>query len=112
LATKFTYKMRSGGKGMWGRGPALCKQNYFKKKIDLLLPKAGCLVSEKGASPMLLFSPIRQSKHKVILYTTAITHPATKPVLTLLVVNQLPASLSVSRKTMVMIIWQAMIVKG
>jgi hypothetical protein len=32
LATKFTYKMRSGGKGMWGRGPALCKQNYYKKK--------------------------------------------------------------------------------
>jgi hypothetical protein len=31
LATKFTYKMRSGGKGMWGRGPALCKQNYKKK---------------------------------------------------------------------------------
>jgi hypothetical protein len=31
LATKFTYKMRSGGKGMWGRGPALCKQNYLKK---------------------------------------------------------------------------------
>jgi hypothetical protein len=32
LATKFTYKMRSGGKGMWGRGPALCKHNYLKKK--------------------------------------------------------------------------------
>jgi hypothetical protein len=32
LATKFTYKMRSGGKGMWGRGPALYKQNYYKKK--------------------------------------------------------------------------------
>jgi hypothetical protein len=31
LATKFTYKMRSGGKGMWGRGPALYKQNYKKK---------------------------------------------------------------------------------
>jgi hypothetical protein len=29
LATKFTYKMRSGGKGMWGRGPALYKQNYY-----------------------------------------------------------------------------------
>jgi hypothetical protein len=26
LATKFTYKMRSGGKGMWGRGPALYKK--------------------------------------------------------------------------------------
>ncbi len=26
LATKFTHKMRSGGKGMWGRGPALYKQ--------------------------------------------------------------------------------------
>jgi hypothetical protein len=26
--------MRSGGKGMWGRGPALYKQNYIKiKKI-------------------------------------------------------------------------------
>jgi hypothetical protein len=25
--TKFTYKMRSGGKGMWGRGPALYKHN-------------------------------------------------------------------------------------
>jgi hypothetical protein len=33
LATKFTYKMRLGGKGMWGRGPALCKQNYFQDKI-------------------------------------------------------------------------------
>ncbi len=33
LATKFTYKMRSGGKGMWGRGPALYKHNYYKKKI-------------------------------------------------------------------------------
>jgi hypothetical protein len=33
LATKFTYKMRSGGKGMWGRGPALYKQNYLKKKL-------------------------------------------------------------------------------
>jgi hypothetical protein len=33
LATKFTYKMRSGGKGMWGRGPALYKHNYKKKKI-------------------------------------------------------------------------------
>ncbi len=32
LATKFTYKMRSGGKGMWGRGPALYKHNYLKKK--------------------------------------------------------------------------------
>jgi hypothetical protein len=32
LATKFTYKMRSGGKGMWGRGPALYKHNYFFKK--------------------------------------------------------------------------------
>jgi hypothetical protein len=31
LATKFTYKMRSGGKGMWGRGPALYKHNYYKK---------------------------------------------------------------------------------
>jgi hypothetical protein len=31
LATKFTYKMRSGGKGMWGRGPALYKHNYLKK---------------------------------------------------------------------------------
>jgi hypothetical protein len=29
LATKFTYKMRSGGKGMWGRGPALYKHNYL-----------------------------------------------------------------------------------
>jgi hypothetical protein len=35
LATKFTYKMRSGGKGMWGRGPALYKHNYYKKKIRL-----------------------------------------------------------------------------
>jgi hypothetical protein len=34
LATKFTYKMRSGGKGMWGRGPALYKHNYFKKIVD------------------------------------------------------------------------------
>jgi hypothetical protein len=33
LATKFTYKMRSGGKGMWGRGPALYKQKIKKKKV-------------------------------------------------------------------------------
>jgi hypothetical protein len=33
LATKFTYKMRSGGIGMWGRGPALYKHNYLKTKI-------------------------------------------------------------------------------
>jgi hypothetical protein len=33
LATKFTYKMRSGGKGMWGRGPALYKQKLFLKKL-------------------------------------------------------------------------------
>jgi hypothetical protein len=32
LATKFTYKMRSGGKGMWGRGPTL----YKKKKIKMV----------------------------------------------------------------------------
>ncbi len=32
LATKFTYKMRSGGKGMWGRGPTLYKHNYYKKR--------------------------------------------------------------------------------
>ncbi len=31
LATKFTYKMRSGGKGMLGRGPALYKHNYYYK---------------------------------------------------------------------------------
>jgi hypothetical protein len=30
LATKFTYKMRSGGNETWGRGPAQYKQNYFK----------------------------------------------------------------------------------
>jgi hypothetical protein len=24
--------MRSGGKGMWGRGPALYKHNYLKKE--------------------------------------------------------------------------------
>jgi hypothetical protein len=29
LATKFIYKMRSGGKGMCGRGPALYKHNYY-----------------------------------------------------------------------------------
>jgi hypothetical protein len=42
LATKFTYKMRSGGKGMWGRGPALYKHNYLKKKKikkNILKPK-------------------------------------------------------------------------
>jgi hypothetical protein len=32
MATKFTYKMRSGGNGMWGRGPAQCKQSLKKKK--------------------------------------------------------------------------------
>ncbi len=26
--------MRSGGKGMWGLGPALYKHNYFFKKED------------------------------------------------------------------------------
>jgi hypothetical protein len=31
LMTKFTYKMRLVGKGMWGRGPALYKHNYEKK---------------------------------------------------------------------------------
>ncbi len=34
LATKFTYKMRSGGKGMWGRGPALYKHNYYFYMIE------------------------------------------------------------------------------
>jgi hypothetical protein len=33
LATKFTYKMRSGGKGMWGRGPALYKHNYSSDNL-------------------------------------------------------------------------------
>jgi hypothetical protein len=33
MATKFTYKMRSGGNGMWGRGPAQRKNNLIKKKI-------------------------------------------------------------------------------
>jgi hypothetical protein len=33
MATKFTYKMRSGGNGMWGRGPAQRKNNLKKKKI-------------------------------------------------------------------------------
>jgi hypothetical protein len=32
LATKFTYKMRMGGKQVWGWGLALYKQNYH---IDL-----------------------------------------------------------------------------
>jgi hypothetical protein len=32
LATKFTYKMRSGEKRMWGRGPALYKHNYYPNK--------------------------------------------------------------------------------
>jgi hypothetical protein len=32
MATKFTYKMRSGGNGMWGRGPAQRKNNKKKKK--------------------------------------------------------------------------------
>jgi hypothetical protein len=26
--------MRSGGKGMWGRGPVLYKHNYLKKYIS------------------------------------------------------------------------------
>ncbi len=34
LATKFTYKMRLGGKGMWGPGPALYKNNYLKKNLS------------------------------------------------------------------------------
>ncbi len=33
MATNFTYKMRSGGKGMWGPGPAPYKHNYYKKNI-------------------------------------------------------------------------------
>jgi hypothetical protein len=33
MATKFTYKMRSGGNGMWGRGPAQRKNNKKKKKF-------------------------------------------------------------------------------
>jgi hypothetical protein len=37
LATKFTYKMRSGGKGMWGRGPALYKQKTKQKKRITIL---------------------------------------------------------------------------
>jgi hypothetical protein len=32
MATKFTYKMRSGGNGMWGRGPAQRKNKKKKKK--------------------------------------------------------------------------------
>jgi hypothetical protein len=32
MATKFTYKMRSGGNGMWGRGPAQRKKKKKKKK--------------------------------------------------------------------------------
>ena len=32
LATKVTYKMRSGEKRMWGRGPALYKHNYYPNK--------------------------------------------------------------------------------
>ncbi len=27
--------MRSGGKGMWGRGPALYKHNYKKKDVNM-----------------------------------------------------------------------------
>jgi hypothetical protein len=37
LATKFTYKMRSGGKGMWGRGPALYKQKLYKKNMMTII---------------------------------------------------------------------------
>jgi hypothetical protein len=50
LATKFTYKMRSGGKGMWGRGPALYKQNYFKKnnKPVQLSDLVSCLLSMRS----------------------------------------------------------------
>jgi hypothetical protein len=32
LATKFAYKMRSAGKGMWGLGLTLYKHNLIKKK--------------------------------------------------------------------------------
>jgi hypothetical protein len=31
--------MRSGGKGMWGRGPALYKHNYLKKKNPVFYKK-------------------------------------------------------------------------
>jgi hypothetical protein len=30
LATKLTYKKRSGGKGMWARGPTLYKHNFVQ----------------------------------------------------------------------------------
>jgi hypothetical protein len=33
MATKFTYKMRSGGNGMWGRGPAQRKNNIKKTSL-------------------------------------------------------------------------------
>jgi len=37
--------MRSGGKGMWGQGPALYKQNYYIKiKKNLQLAKKLTLV--------------------------------------------------------------------
>ncbi len=45
MATKFTYKMRSGGNGMWGRGPAQRKQS-LKKKIFQLLEMEYYSVSE------------------------------------------------------------------
>jgi hypothetical protein len=41
MATKFTYKMRSGGNGMWGRGPAQRKNNIKKKKICTILQPMG-----------------------------------------------------------------------
>jgi hypothetical protein len=61
LATKFTYKMRSGGKGMWGRGPALYKQKLKKKKY-LKLTIGQIYVLETGQ--WLLFKMIEQSVNR------------------------------------------------
>ncbi len=56
LATKFTYKMRSGGKRMWGPGPALYKYNYLKKIY--LLPRcngAGAVaIADNEPTPPLI----------------------------------------------------------
>jgi hypothetical protein len=44
----FTYKMRSGGNGMWGRGPAQRKQSLKKKNFVRLYP---CAIFLFGSPP-------------------------------------------------------------
>jgi hypothetical protein len=62
LATKFTYKMRSGGKGMWGRGPALYKQKlllliFENKNIFCCLGTSSNSSRRRSRNCRSLFSP-------------------------------------------------------